>query len=53
MTVSQDKVLKVWDISTDQPVFVAERDVKLGQLHTLATCPDAPFVTCIGKDTKY
>jgi len=49
-TVSQDKVLKVWDISGDAPQFVCERDVKLGQLQTVVACPDAPFVVCMGGD---
>jgi len=49
-TVSQDKVLKVWDISGETPQFVSERDVRLGQLQTMAACPDAPFVVCMGGD---
>jgi len=49
-TVSQDRVLKVWDIAGESPQFVCERDVKLGQLQTLASCPDAPFVVCMGGD---
>jgi len=49
-TVSQDQVLKVWDISGVTPQFVSERGVKLGQLQTLASCPDAPFVVCMGGD---
>jgi len=50
VTVSQDKVLKVWDINGDNPEFVTERDVKLGQLHACSPCPDAPFVVCMGGD---
>ena len=46
----QDKVLKVWDINGDNPEFVTERDVKLGQLHACSPCPDAPFVVCMGGD---
>jgi len=49
-TVSSDQVMKVWDIAGDQPAFVTEREVKLGQLHVLASCPDAPFVVCMGGD---
>jgi len=49
-TVSQDRVLKVWDIAGDSPQFVCERDVKLGQLQAMASCPDAPFVVCMGGD---
>lgn len=51
-TVSQDKVMKVWDIAGPQPSFVAERDVKLGALHTVQACPDAPFVVCMGGDKQ-
>jgi len=49
-TVSQDKAMKVWDISGPQPTFVSEREVKLGALHTVQACPDAPFVVCMGGD---
>ena len=52
VTVSQDKVLKVWDISGESPEFVVERDVNLGQLHACAPCPDAPFVVSMGGDKK-
>jgi len=51
-TVSQDKSMKVWDISGPQPSFVTERDVKLGALHTVQACPDAPFVVCMGGDKQ-
>merc|ERR1712059_247265 len=44
------KAMKVWDIAGDQPVFVTERDVKLGELQVLGSCPDAPFVICMGGD---
>jgi len=50
VTVSQDKALKVWDVSGAAPEFVAERAVKLGALHTVLACPDAPFVFCMGGD---
>merc|ERR1719285_1048619 len=49
-TVSQDKAMKVWNISGPQPTFVSEREVKLGALHTVQACPDAPFVVCMGGD---
>jgi len=49
-TVSQDRSMKVWDISGPEPVFVSEREVKLGALHTVQACPDAPFVVCMGGD---
>jgi len=49
-TVSQDKTMKVWDIAGESPQFVNERNVKLGCIHTVAGCPDAPFVVCMGGD---
>jgi len=49
-TVSQDKMLKVWDISGPQPAFVGERALGLGTLHTLSNCPDVPFVVAAGGD---
>jgi len=52
LTSSQDRMLKVWDISDQAPHFVAERDMKLGLLHDLGSCPDAPFVVCVGGDKK-
>ena len=50
ITASSDKTVKVWDISENNPTFVLERDYKLGTLHCLEGCPDAPFVTVVGGD---
>merc|ERR1711874_548458 len=44
------KMLKVWDISGPQPAFVGERSLGLDTLHTLANCPDVPFVVAAGGD---
>ena len=41
---------QVWDISGPQPAFVGERSLGLGTLHTLANCPDVPFVIAAGGD---
>ena len=49
-TVSSDKTMKVWDISENRPFCVQERDMSLGELHCLDSCPDAPFVICMGGD---
>jgi len=49
-TVSQDKTMKVWDISGDQPQFVTERNVKVGAIQAVVGCPDAPFVVGLGGD---
>ena len=50
ITASSDKTVKVWDISESNPTFVLERDPKLGTLHCLDGCPDAPFVVVAGGD---
>jgi len=49
-TVSQDKTMKVWDISGDQPQFITERNVKVGAIQAVVGCPDAPFVVGLGGD---
>ena len=52
VTVSSDKSLKVWDVSSSSssPECVLERAMRLGELHSLDGCPDAPFVVCVGGD---
>merc|ERR1719414_2809504 len=50
ITASSDKTVKVWDITENNPTFVLERDPKLGTLHCLEGCPDAPFVVVAGGD---
>ena len=50
--LSQDQMLKVWDIADESPVFVAEQEMKLGLLHDVARCPDAPFVMVMGGDKR-
>lgn len=51
VTGSSDKTMKVWDISNDKPTFVVEKEAKIGMVHTLDGCPDAPFVIALGGDT--
>ena len=50
VTVSTDKSLKIWDIADNKPECVQEVNLKLGLLHTVDSCPDAPFVFCVGGD---
>lgn len=50
ITGSSDKTIKVWDISDNRPTLVAERDLKVGLVHCLGVCPDAPFVVAVGGD---
>ena len=50
ITGSSDKTVKVWDISDSKPTCVMEKDVKIGMVHSLDSCPDAPFVIGCGGD---
>ncbi len=52
VTVSSDKALKVWDVASQsgRPECVLEREMNLGELHSVDGCPDAPFVVCAGGD---
>merc|ERR1712223_486249 len=43
--------MKVWDISNSKPSCIFERDAKIGMVHALDGCPDAPFVFALGGDT--
>ena len=50
VTASSDKTIKVWDIADGKPTCIEERNLKLGTLHSLDGCPDAPFVIVAGGD---
>ena len=50
VTASSDKTIKVWDIADGKPTCIEERNLKLGTLHSLDGCPDAPFVMVVGGD---
>ncbi|KAF0310305.1 Periodic tryptophan protein 1 [Amphibalanus amphitrite] len=53
VTVSADKTLKVWDVSSGRPPApVVSRPMKLGALHCVAFCPDLPWMLCVGGDNK-
>ena len=52
VTVSPDKTLKVWDVSSEPSAPVAARPMKLGALHCAAFCPDLPWMLCVGGDNK-
>jgi len=47
ITVSEDKKVKIWDI-TSQPKFVVEKDFEMGKLFNCVFAPDAPFVVAMG-----
>lgn len=51
VTGSSDKTMKVWDVSGASPTCLEERDAKIGMVHCLEGCPDAPFVFAFGGDT--
>ncbi|XP_037070215.1 periodic tryptophan protein 1 homolog [Pollicipes pollicipes] len=51
-TVSADRTLKVWDVSSEPTAPVAARPLKLGSLHCVAFCPDLPWMLCAGGDNK-
>ena len=50
VTVSTDQRMKIWDITDNKPQCIQEKDIKLGRLHCVDQCPDAPFVIAIGGD---
>jgi len=50
VSVSADKLMKVWDISANKPEFVMERPLNLGLIQGIGGCPDAPFVIAAGGD---
>ena len=51
VTGSSDKTMKVWDISKSKPTCISETEAKIGMVHALDGCPDAPFVFAFGGDT--
>ena len=51
VTGSSDKMMKVWDISKSKPTCISETEAKIGMVHALDGCPDAPFVFAFGGDT--
>ncbi|XP_042229193.1 periodic tryptophan protein 1 homolog [Homarus americanus] len=52
VTVSYDGSVKLWDIADGKPSFIEEHCPTLGHLQCLASCPDTPFVFCMGGDNK-
>lgn len=47
VTASADNFLKVWDVS-EKPTCVLSRDMKMGRIHFVSGCPDAPFLFAVG-----
>lgn len=52
VTVSSDKTVKIWDILGETPALVEQQEGKLGTMTCLASCPDLPFIFCMGGDNK-
>ncbi|KAL5011104.1 hypothetical protein ScPMuIL_013409 [Solemya velum] len=52
VTTSEDKSFKVWDTQNNKPSLVLEKDLKLGKLHCVRACPEAPFVFAIGGEKE-
>jgi len=52
MTGSMDEVVKVWDLQGGQPTFVTQKNMGIGNIYTLASCPDVPYVFCAGGSRK-
>jgi WD40 repeat protein len=53
VTASEEGEIQIWDYSaakTQQPSFVARREMGVGKLMFVRFCPDEPFVICCGGD---
>ena len=52
VTSSEDKSFKVWDVvSNVKPQHVFSKDMKLGRLFSVKSCPDAAYVFGIGGES--
>jgi len=47
-TVSADETLKVWSYKDNKPVCVLSRDMKMGGLHFVTSCPDINLTIALG-----
>uniref|UniRef100_A0ACD5XG43 Uncharacterized protein n=1 Tax=Avena sativa TaxID=4498 RepID=A0ACD5XG43_AVESA len=47
-TCGTDKMVKLWDISNNQPSCVASLNAKLGAVFTVSFCNDSPFLLACG-----
>ncbi|KAK7080558.1 rRNA-processing protein [Halocaridina rubra] len=52
ITVSSDKSVKVWDVKSETPSLILEKNPRIGIINCLASCPDLPFVFCLGGDNR-
>uniref|UniRef100_A0A7N1A3T4 Uncharacterized protein n=1 Tax=Kalanchoe fedtschenkoi TaxID=63787 RepID=A0A7N1A3T4_KALFE len=47
-TGSTDKMVKIWDLSNDQPSFIASNNPKAGSVFSMTFSEDNPFLLAIG-----
>ncbi|XP_010550430.1 PREDICTED: periodic tryptophan protein 1 homolog [Tarenaya hassleriana] len=47
-TGSMDKMVKLWDLSNNQPSCIASQNPKAGAVFSTSFCPDRPFLLAIG-----
>ncbi|CAH2099508.1 unnamed protein product [Euphydryas editha] len=52
ITVGADEKFKTWDITSETPLQISERSVRVGQALCAAQCPDAPLSLAVGGDNK-
>ena len=53
VTVSADKSLKIWDIRKDEPKMILKKNLNMGQLHCIASCPDSALLYAVGGETEH
>lgn len=51
-TASQDGTFKTWDIESGEPVMIAQKNLKIGNIQCLDITPDSPFLLVSGGDKK-
>lgn len=47
-TASSDKMVKLWDLTGDQPSCIASVNPKVGAIFAAGFCKDAPFLLAVG-----
>ncbi|KAH0793152.1 WD40 repeat-like protein [Histomonas meleagridis] len=50
-TVGEDRFCRIWNLSQQQPILLAENNMGLGELFTCRFCPDRPTLLAIGGET--
>merc|ERR1712002_839238 len=47
-TVSADEFLKVWSYQDNKPICILSRDMKMGSINFVTSCPDSPLTLAMG-----